>query len=162
VEQKTGFLYFSPSPSETDSYKLSVSKAKAVLIAQDNSAFAQMSAAQGIFGGISISGKLQVQTTGFELNHGIRTNKIRLAYNVPEEVGIASANLKNIETIAYEGIRNKAYPGCVVLVAKDGVVIYEKAFGNFEYGLGSRVTDETVYDLASVTKASATLPAVIS
>jgi hypothetical protein len=161
VEQKNGILVFFTSPSETDSYKLSVSKAKAVLIAQDNSAFAQMSAAQGIFGGISISGKLQVQTTGFELNHGIRTNKIRLAYNVPEEVGIASANLKNIETIAYEGIRNKAYPGCVVLVAKDGVVIYEKAFGNFEYGLGSRVTDETVYDLASVTKASATLPAVM-
>ncbi|HQI43636.1 MAG TPA: glycoside hydrolase family 3 N-terminal domain-containing protein, partial [Dysgonamonadaceae bacterium] len=161
VEQKNGILVFFTSPSETDSYKLSVSKTKAVLIAQDNSAFAQMSAAQGIFGGISISGKLQVQTTGFELNHGIRTNKIRLAYNVPEEVGIASANLKNIETIAYEGIRNKAYPGCVVLVAKDGVVIYEKAFGNFEYGLGSRVTDETVYDLASVTKASATLPAVM-
>jgi beta-glucosidase-like glycosyl hydrolase/CubicO group peptidase (beta-lactamase class C family) len=161
VEQKNGILVFFTSPSETDSYKLSVSKAKAVLIAQDNSAFAQMSAAQGIFGGISISGKLQVPTTGFELNHGIRTNKIRLAYNVPEEVGIASANLKNIETIAYEGIRNKAYPGCVVLVAKDGVVIYEKAFGNFEYGLGSRVTDETVYDLASVTKASATLPAVM-
>jgi beta-glucosidase-like glycosyl hydrolase len=109
VEQKNGILVFFTSPSETDSYKLSVSKAKAVLIAQDNSAFAQMSAAQGIFGGISISGKLQVPTTGFELNHGIRTNKIRLAYNVPEEVGIASANLKNIETIAYEGIRNKAY-----------------------------------------------------
>lgn len=161
VEQKNGILVFFTSPTVTESFKLSVSKAKSVLIAQDNNIYAQMSAAQGIFGGIPISGKLQVQTTGFKLNEGIRTKKIRLSYNVPEDVGIASANLKNIETIAYEGIRNKAYPGCVVLVAKDGVVIYEKAFGNFEYGLGSRVTDETVYDLASVTKASATLPAVM-
>lgn len=161
LEEKNGILVFFTSPLELETYKASAEKAKAVFVAQDNSKFAQMSAAQGIFGGIAVTGKLQVPTENFPVNTGVNTEKTRLGYNLPEAVNIKSENLSGIEKIALEGIRNRAYPGCVVLVAKDGVVIYERSFGNFEYNKGSAVTPETVYDLASVTKAAATLPAVM-
>jgi len=91
----------------------------------------------------------------------LKTSKTRLSYQLPEDVGIDSKRLNSIERIALEGIRQKAYPGCQILVAKDGVVIYDKSFGSFEYGVSSKVTDETVYDLASITKAAATLPAIM-
>src|SRR5690606_18124161 len=43
-------------------------------------------------------------------------------------------------------------PGSVVLLAKDGKIRYHKAFGHFTYDQNKRVTEETVYDVASVTK----------
>jgi len=161
TKSKNTILVFFTSPYELEGYKTSIENAQAVVLAQDNNPAAAKSAAQGIFGGIPLKGKLQVSAVSFPLNTGIETNKTRLAYNLPEEVGIRSEALAGIEEIAREGIKNRAYPGCQILIAKEGVVIYEKSFGNFEYGISSAVTDETVYDLASVTKATATLPAVM-
>ena len=48
----------------------------------------------------------------------------------------------------------KAYPGCQVLVAKDGVIIYNKSFGYFDYESRQPVTESSVYDLASASKAA--------
>ncbi|HRI80513.1 MAG TPA: serine hydrolase, partial [Cyclobacteriaceae bacterium] len=48
-------------------------------------------------------------------------------------------------------------PGCHVLVAKDGKVFFEQSMGSLSYDQKIPVTDETIYDLASVTKISATL-----
>ncbi len=158
---KRSVLVLFTSPYRLSNFSASATNASAVMVGYDNSEFAQMSAAQGIFGGISMSGKLPVSSGNFKANTGIDTKKIRLAYSMPEEVGIPSEKLRGIESIALEGIRQRAYPGCQVLVAKNGVIIYENHFGNFDYGTSSAVTDETVYDLASVTKASATLPAVM-
>jgi beta-N-acetylhexosaminidase len=161
IKSKNTILVFFTSPYELERYKTSIENAQAVVLAQDNNPAAAKSAAQGIFGGIPLKGKLQVSAASFPLNTGIETNKTRLAYNLPEEVGIRSEALAGIEEIAREGIKNRAYPGCQILIAKEGVVIYEKSFGKFEYGISSAVTAETVYDLASVTKATATLPAVM-
>ena len=154
-------LVFFTMPYTTNQYRQIMEAADAVILAYDNTPFAQMSAAQGIFGGISLRGRLPVTTTAFPEGSGIVTQKTRLGYSMPEEVGIASEQLAGIEQIALEGIRQKAYPGCQILVAKDGVIIYEKEFGRFDYGDSPQVTAETVYDLASMTKASATLPAVM-
>lgn len=154
------FVFLTP-PSQIDRFQRSASNCEAVLLAQDESKFAQMSAAQGIFGGIPITGKLSIATGIFPLQSGIATPKMRLSYNLPEEVGISSASLSKIDEIANEGVRRKAYPGCQILVAKNGVVIYEKAFGTLDYSSATRATTRTVYDLASVTKATATLSAVM-
>lgn len=150
------------SPYSLNSLRGSTAAAKSVVMAYDNTDFAQMSAAQALFGGIGFSGKLPVSAGGFGVNTGIETQKTRLSYTLPEDAGISSQSLQNIEKIAFEGIRQQAYPGCFILVAKDGKVIYEHGFGRFEYsGTSNEVDDETVYDLASVTKAAATLPAIM-
>ncbi|MDD2606712.1 glycoside hydrolase family 3 N-terminal domain-containing protein [Lascolabacillus sp.] len=154
------FVLFT-SPYNLSKFSSATDKANAVIVAYDNSEFAQMSVAQGIFGGIRMTGKLPVSSGNFKEGTGIDTEKIRLSYSLPEEVGLKSELFDNIENIALEGIRQRAYPGCQILVAKDGVIIYEREFGKLSYGESPDVTSETVYDLASVTKASATLPAVM-
>lgn len=161
AQRKKIILTFFDSPFQLNAFTESAGKASAVLMAYDNTPFAQMSAAQGIFGGIALQGKLPVSTGIAPAGTGIGTTKTRLAYSVPEEVGLRSEAFSAIDRIALEGIRQNAYPGCQILVAKDGVVIYEKAFGKLDYRDSAKVTDGTVYDLASVTKASATLPAVM-
>lgn len=71
---------------------------------------------------------------------------------VPEEYGINSRMLAQIDDIAREGIREGAYPTCHVVVLKKGKEMYNKAFG--------KQTGD-VYDLASLTKTTATLLAVM-
>ncbi|MFM9985725.1 MAG: glycoside hydrolase family 3 N-terminal domain-containing protein, partial [Flavobacteriales bacterium] len=66
-----------------------------------------------------------------------------------------------IDAIAQSGITKGAYPGCRVLVAKDGRVVYDKAFGTLDWKENEKVELNTVYDLASITKvASSTLAAM--
>lgn len=117
---------------------------------------------QYIFGGIAASNKL---TTAFSAKYtigsGFVTTATRLKYTVPEDAGVNSNNLKEIDAIAAEAISQKAAPGMVVLVAKDGKVIFNKAYGTHTYdsNLPDKVTD--IFDLASVTKVTATTPSVM-
>lgn len=159
-ERKTVLTFFT-SPYRLENFTASINTAAAAVIAYDATDFAQMSAAQGLFGGIGMSGRLPVSAGSIKEGTGFDTKKTRLSYSMPEEVGFSSEKLGEIESIALEGIRQRAYPGCQILIAKDGVVIYDREFGKFDYRNGAEVTGETVYDLASITKTSATLPAIM-
>ena len=161
TKEKTTILVHFTSPYRLSAFQTSTSNTPSLIVAYDNSEQAQMSAAQGIFGGIGMTGKLPVSSGTFNEGTGTTTKKNRLSYSMPEEVGMSSSRLENIEHIALEGIRQRAFPGCQILVAKDGVVIYEREFGSLNYGDSPDVTPETVYDLASITKASATVPAIM-
>lgn len=123
----------------------------------------QKAAAQIIFGGLQAKGKLSVKISDtFPAGAGIPTSLAhRFAYTLPEAAGMDSRTLRKIETIAQEAIDMKGTPGCHVLVAKDGKVVYERSFGYQTYEKKIPVTEETIYDLASVTKVSATLQAVM-
>lgn len=127
-----------------------------------NNADAAAIVPQYIFGGIAAVNKL---TTAFSARYtmgsGFITATTRLKYTVPEDAGLNSNNLKEIDAIAAEAISNKATPGLVVLVAKDGKVIFNKAYGTHTYdtNVPDKVTD--IFDLASVTKVTATTPAVM-
>ena len=160
-QSKSSVLVLFDSPYSLNGIKNSTNLAKAVVVGYDNSKSAQISVAQALFGGIEFSGKLSVSTDNYKARTGIETPKIRLSYALPEEVGIASEKLAHIENIAIEGLRQRAYPGCYVMVAKDGVVIYDRNFGHLDYSGKDIVNSETVYDLASVTKVAATVPALM-
>ena len=113
--------------------------------------------AQAIFGGVAITQKLSSTfTPHYSTNMGFLTAKIRLQYTVPEDAGVNSDNLLPIDEIANEAINMHATPGCVVLVAKDGKVIFNKAYGHHTYddGLPDKLTD--IFDIASLTKVTAT------
>lgn len=161
LKEKKSVIVFFTSPYFLNTFIKSSENSSAVVLAHNNEAYAQESAAQAVFGGIPMNGTIPVSAGKYNANDGLATTKNRLSYQLPEDVGINSERLNAIERIALEGIRQKAYPGCQILVAKDGVVIYDRSFGSFEYGVSSKVTDETVYDLASITKAAATLPAIM-
>lgn len=73
-------------------------------------------------------------------------------------------NLKKLDTItaiANSAIKAHAFPGCQVLVARKGKVVYYKTFGYLNYDNLEPVQESTIYDLASVTKVSATTMAIM-
>ena len=134
-------------PYACKEYKKSIEKAKAVVLAYEGTPLAQEYAAQVIFGGIAAKGKLPVSIPGlYYAGTGVFTEKTRLGYHQPEEVGANPDRLDVIESIVKEGLDEKAYPGCQVLVAKDGMIIYNKSFGYFDYESRQPVTEASVYD----------------
>jgi Beta-glucosidase-related glycosidases len=67
-----------------------------------------------------------------------------------------------IDSIVRDGLEKKAFPGCQVIAIHNGVIRYQKAFGHYEYDPASLpVNLESIYDLASVTKISATTVSVM-
>ncbi|WP_343523341.1 serine hydrolase [Pedobacter sp.] len=127
-----------------------------------NNADAAAIVPQYIFGGIAAVNKLTATFSArYTMGSGFTTTANRLKYTVPEDAGVNSNNLKEIDAIASEAISQKATPGLVVLVAKDGKVIFNKAYGTHTYdtNVPDKVTD--IFDLASVTKVTATTPAVM-
>jgi beta-N-acetylhexosaminidase len=106
-------------------------------------------------------GKLPVTIcSDLKFGDGITANYY-FPYTQPEKVGLSSEKLAAIDTIALNAIEKGAAPGMVVLVAKDGKVAYEKAFGYTNFDKQEAVNKDMLYDLASVTKISATTVAIM-
>lgn len=120
-------------------------------------------AAQLLFGGIGASGTLPITASSyFAQGNGLRTTTVaRLRYDVPEVIGISSGTLGGIDAIAREGIKAQAFPGCQVLVAVDGEVVHNKAYGHSTYAGTRAVQADDIYDLASITKVAATTLAMM-
>ena len=78
-------------------------------------------------------------------------------------VGLNSKLFDKIDEIALSGITSSAYPGCQVVVAVKGKIIYRKCFGKYTYDADALpVNHESMYDIASITKiASSTLTTMI-
>ena len=134
----------------------------AILISYSHDKPAQQFAAQAIFGGIRVDGKLPVGINlSYPAGSGLTTPKVRLGYHAPELSGINSLLLEKIDSLCHEAIRLKATPGCEVLVAKDGFVVYDKTFGFHTYQRKRPDRLDDIYDIASLTKITATLPCVM-
>ncbi len=134
---------------------------KAVLLSYDTNDMAQEIAAQIVFGGVSAQGILaQNINKQFSFGVGEFTQKCRLGYAPAYEIAL-SDTLKLIDQLAYKAIRERATPGCCVLVVKDGDVIYNKAFGYHTYDKKQHVSTSDLYDIASVTKIMASVPSVM-
>lgn len=136
----------------------------ALVLAYQDTPLAQELAVQMIFGATGATGRIPVTPDNrFPAGSGIDVKKNgRLKYTIPEEVGISSEVLGGkIEEIIQEGLREKAFPGSQVLVAVDGKIIYNRSFGYYTYDSTETVTNETLYDWASVTKVTGPLPALM-
>jgi beta-N-acetylhexosaminidase len=117
---------------------------------------------QIIFGALAAQGKLPVSVLSYPSGTGINTTSInRIAFGTPESVGMNGSWLRRIDEVATAAVNDRVFPGCEILVARRGKIIYDKQFGGLNYRTAERVTSETIYDLASVTKVSATLQAVM-
>ncbi|MCB0843006.1 MAG: serine hydrolase [Bacteroidetes bacterium] len=127
-----------------------------------NSELHQKLVAQAVFGGFSVNGMLPLTLgEGFVYGQGDFSPKTRLSYTIPEEVGLDSRYLSYIDSVVYEGIGSFAMPGCQILVAKSGQIIYHKAFGYHTYARKKAVKLTDLYDLASVTKVVGTTSAMM-
>lgn len=90
--------------------------------------------------------------------------------HAPKEVGMNATVLAQIDRLALDAVKQGATPGCQILVARKGKVVYNKCFGtlapagvnaDLEPYATIKVNHQTRYDLASISKAAATVPAVM-
>ncbi len=133
----------------------SVSKVDALLVSYEEHPVALDLSGQLIFGGITAKGHLPVSVSDdYKLGDGIVTDKvIRMKYTLPQDLGLNDNDLKGIDNIVNEALRENVFPGCVILAAKDGKVFFHKAYGNHTYSKGALpVAPTDIYDLASITK----------
>lgn len=119
--------------------------------------------AQALFGVFGLKGRLPVTASEkSKFNTGVFTKKnFKMGYADPASMGLDVGQLSKIDELVKEAISKKATPGCVVLVAKSGQVVYEKAFGYHTYSNRREVTTNDIFDLASMTKILATTLSVM-
>ena len=85
-----------------------------------------------------------------------------LTYGLPSDVGLDSSYIRHrVDSIMTHAIRNNAFPGAQLLVAKDRKIIFHEAFGFHTYDSIQKVALDDIYDLASVTKITGPLPALM-
>ncbi|MFZ4543704.1 MAG: glycoside hydrolase family 3 N-terminal domain-containing protein [Saprospiraceae bacterium] len=129
-----------------------------VLEAYEDTPTYQELAAMAIMGASGTNGRLPITASSKNsLGDGLTTPSLgRLGYDLPESVGLSTVKLKKIDELCEDLISKGAAPGCVVLVAKNSKIIYNKAFGYHTYERLHATSVDDVFDLASVTKISAT------
>jgi len=81
---------------------------------------------------------------------------------VPNTVGMNSAKLNQIDALVEKDIADKKLPGAVVIVGHKGKIVYRKAFGNRALvPTVEKMTIDTIFDAASLTKVVATTTSVM-
>jgi len=120
-------------------------------------------AVEALFGEIDVGGRLPITIPDlFPYGSGLGLKKIRLRVDEPEQAGFDSGKLKRVDDVVKKAIADSAFPAAVLLVAKDGFIVYNKAFGTYDYSPYSRQIDVgTIFDLASVSKVIGTTSAVM-
>lgn len=135
--------------------------AKTILECYDDDPITQQTAADALSGRFSPRGRLPV-TVCPGLSYGAGITPISpLPLASPGEVGMNAAKLNIIDSIATDGIKKHAYPGCVIAVVKDGKLVFDKSYGYFTYDSIQPMYRETIFDMASVTKIMATTLSVM-
>ena len=153
---------FFVNPYEMADFGASVKDQKTIVLAYDNTKYLREYAAQAIFGGNDVTGRIPVNLKGIaKMGDGVMLKKSRLGYTTPEAIGVDPKLEANVDNLVQKGLDTRAFPGCQVLVAKDGYVILDKGYGYLDFNKSNKVTSETIYDLASVSKAVGTLPGVM-
>src|SRR6185437_16047162 len=89
-------------------------------------------------------------------------NANKLPQVAPSEVGLDAAKLEQIDAVVKEGIEQKRLPGAVVLVVRQGKIAFRRAYGlRSKQPAEERMTVDTVFDLASLTKPLATATSIM-
>ncbi|MDE6854076.1 MAG: serine hydrolase, partial [Muribaculaceae bacterium] len=96
------------------------------------------------------------------IGDGVDLPKTRLGFTSPTAEGMASWLTDSLDAAVKAVIKAGGTPGCQVLVARNGNIVYNKSFGKLSSAPQSKAVDNlTAYDLASVSKATGTLSGVM-
>lgn len=139
-----------------------VAQSSAVVLAHSDDKPVQKFVAEMLLGNKRVDGRLSVDYNDeYKAGLGVVVDPDKPRRYKPEEFGMDSKGLARIDSIAMYGIENGAYPGCHVLVWKNGYPVYNKCFGTHTYESDRKVKENDLYDLASLTKTTATMLAVM-
>lgn len=141
-----------------------ISDIENLIVAYSNDALHHKVVSQVIVGEILAKAYLPV-SINTKLTWGKRAKILSNKKNLKEPSDslkrVHNSKLKLIDTIANQAIRDKCMPGCQILVAHKGTVVYEKSFGFFTYDSSQIVKKTSLYDLASLTKILGTTLAIM-
>lgn len=132
-----------------------------ILLCYDDDPITHIAAAKMLKGEISPQGVLPVTVCeNMPAGTGIQTsiNASQSANSIQEKT---TEVVNRIDSIINKAIALKAAPGMALLVVKDNRIVLEKTYGNLSYAGSEKVSQETVYDMASVTKICATTLSVM-
>jgi len=161
--EKKSLVAFLDSPYRLKSWD-GLENTDGLLLGYQDNEITQDIAAQVLFGGVGASGRLPVSVGNwYKCGDGVDTQGgIRFKYTLPEETGMDSRYIScKVDSIIGRGIEEKAFPGCQILVARRGKVVFNRAYGYHTYEKRQKVALNDLYDLASVTKVTGPLPALM-
>lgn len=139
-----------------------VSRSSAVILAHSAENYVQEYVAEVLLGQQKADGRLSVGINDeYTAGAGVVVDPDKPRKYKPEEFGMDSKVLSHIDSIAKMGIEKGAYPGCHVLVWKNGYQVYNKCFGTHTYESDIKVKENDLFDLASLSKTTGTLLAVM-
>lgn len=134
-----------------------------VVLGYQNNNFGFESVSNALFGYAEITGKIPVSIgnhwkvgTGIWMEPSMNFEQSKAGLE-----DINTSELNKIDALGNKLITQKIAPGAQVFVLKDGEVIYDKTFGFQDYENKEKVNQQTVYDLASLSKILGTLPVVM-
>jgi hypothetical protein len=138
------------------------SSIETVVVGASNSSLVWEYLGQAVFSGIRVSkaGKHENWSAGLK-GLSVEKEQTRLKFGVPEEAGMLRDSLVKIDELMAEAIKMKAIPGAQVLIARDGVVVWNRTYGHHTYNKNRPVGVDDMYDVASVTKVAATIPSLM-
>ncbi len=115
------------------------------------------------FGEEPASGKLPVSMPGvYPFGSGLQYDKVVLRSGTPDEAGFDPERFARVDQVIRKAIADSAFPGAQLAVVRNGIIVYNKSYGAQTYDLyAPLITNNTLYDLASVTKVIATTSAVM-
>ncbi|WP_321334645.1 glycoside hydrolase family 3 N-terminal domain-containing protein [uncultured Bacteroides sp.] len=155
------YVFFTPGKRMLQIHR-AISVASVVVLGNSTNEDVQEQVADMLYGKASVDGRLSASIGGlFKTGAGVTITPATPYHFIPEEYGMRSEVLSRIDTIAMRGILAGAYPGCQVVVLKDGKTMYDKSFGTYTYTDEHKVTSTNMYDLASLSKTTGTLLAVM-
>ena len=133
----------------------------AIIIGYEDTQYAGNAVVDVMVGKLNPTGKLPVTINKkYKVGDGLSFEGMLTPESLSVEL-IDNDYIKEIDSIALDGIKIGAYPGCQIFAMKDGKVIYDKCFGHFTYNNDHEVQSDDVYDIASLTKVFATTFAIM-
>lgn len=137
----------------------------AYLCAYGSAESSQRAALAALFGEYAVGGKLPVTLPGlYPYGHGLELPKHDMTLRVAraEEAGFRAEGLAEADRIVERAVSEKAFPGAVLAVGKDGALVHLQSFGRLGYEHdAAEAQPDTIYDLASLTKVVVTTTAAM-
>lgn len=164
TERPLSFIFFTGGQNLRQMEK-SILNSEAALLAHENKRNIQEAVAEVVLGDRVPSGKLAVSIgKSYMAGTGIISYDGETVENIQylaEDLGFDTAILNEIDTVVSEGLKEKAFTGCQVVVLKNGYPAYHKAFGSYAGANSTEVSLDSFFDLASLSKTTGTLLAVM-
>lgn len=160
-DRDTSILVIYESPYALARKDSLMDRYRAVILAYEDHPAVRRAVDDLIHGRAQFEGRLPVNAGRFKIGDGMpaeRQNDYSRVFAAKMDV----RKFESLDSLALSGIAMGAYPGCQIVVAKEGRVVFNKAYGHLSYAPDAPAVDtNTVYDIASMTKVAATTLAVM-